>query len=72
MNNGALKQDVLFSFLNKLKIYEEDMGKRNVGEEPLVDQSIFELFGDVKNLIEKEWAAKLHYIEFAKVQTKSK
>lgn len=33
-----------------------------------MDRSIFDAFGDVKALIEKDWCAKYHYIDVSRVE----
>jgi len=60
MNKKSIKQDELFNFLQKLKVWDEGSSKREKEEGP---------FGNVKNLIEKEWCQKQHYIKMEKDET---
>lgn len=69
MNNGVIKDDALFQFLQKMRLWDEEVAKRDrvsMGATS-VDPSIIEQFGDIKNLINKEWCQRLHYLTCTKV-----
>jgi len=55
MNNGVVKEETLFGFLKKLNLFDDNDPKKE-----------FEPFGNVKNLIDKEWCNKQHYIQLEK------
>lgn len=71
MSNGrVVNQEVLFGFLQKLGVYEQDVGKKDrMTNNATDDDDMFDMFGDVKALIEKEWVAKQHYLHMKKVDT---
>jgi len=56
MNNNAIKEDALFGFLENLGLCD--------GKDPTKNDH--EDFGNIKNLIEKEWCQKHHYIHMEK------
>jgi len=55
MNNNLIKEEALFTFLENLGLCDKDPTKRD-----------HEDFGNIKNLIDKEWCQKHHYIQMEK------
>jgi len=56
MNNNSIKEDALFGFLESLGLCD--------GKDPT--KKDHEDFGNIKNLIDKEWCQKHHYIQMEK------
>jgi len=55
MNNNCIKEEALFNFLESLHLCDKDPTKRDNED-----------FGNIKNLIDKEWCQKHHYIQMEK------
>lgn len=55
MNNNSIREEALFNFLESMHLCEKDPTK-----------GAHEDFGNIKNLIDKEWCQKHHYIQMEK------
>lgn len=66
MSGDVVKDDVLFGFLTQVGVYEDEAPTRRPADIS-VRPDIKELFGDVRNLVFKEWGQKQHYLDIKKV-----
>ena len=73
MNNGVVKQDAIYSYLQKLRVWDEDLAKKDLhaGGNDGVSPDIYRKFGDVvKEFLDKKWSKEQHYIAVKKVEVR--
>jgi len=79
MSNGTIRDDVLDPFLIKMGLLgnPETMPATHVQQRGMprtsaaslgISEDIFETFGDIKEMIRKEWGQKQHYIDAVRVE----
>ena len=61
MNNGVVKEEALFEFLQKMQLYDADQAGRRFSLPTGANRTQVN-FGDVKSLIEEKWGKKQHFL----------
>uniref|UniRef100_A0A0K2TSU6 Magelike [Ciona intestinalis] n=1 Tax=Lepeophtheirus salmonis TaxID=72036 RepID=A0A0K2TSU6_LEPSM len=77
--DGVVDDTVIYSFLKKLSVYDDSMSmdktmaqkiRSTQGETEGVSPEIFSLFGNVRDLIHREWGSRQHYLDIKELPMK--
>ena len=81
MSNGVIRDEALDQFLEKMglmargedlpptQVHQSRGQPRNTAASLGISEDIYDTFGDIKELIRKEWGQKQHYLDVARVDS---